>query len=96
MLSGSCNRCGACCFIGEYRCTNLEGELGDTTCKVYALRYKDMPISLKAPDGRVKHGYCLGHNTRAEEIVLTQLIRQGKCSYEEDEWQISLTLRPGA
>lgn len=81
-LKGSCNRCGACCFVGPYRCTNLLGKTGEkTTCAVYDKRYTNMPIWLVAPSGAAIQGYCM-HNSLDEELRLMDLVEQGKCSYE--------------
>ena len=86
MLKGSCNKCGTCCFIGVFKCENLEvtgiiGMPNATRCKVYDKRYSDMPILLTAPDGRMMTGFCL-HDSLAEEMELTKLIKAGQCSLE--------------
>ena len=53
-----------------------------TRCTVHDKRYTDMPILLVGPRGEVKQGFCL-HDSQAEEMELTQLIRQGRCSLQE-------------
>jgi hypothetical protein len=80
-LKGNCNRCGACCVIGDYRCVNLAGEMGDTTCTVYEQRYMDMPIVMRDSAGNEMNAYCT-HESRQEEDILTRLIIEGKCSLE--------------
>jgi hypothetical protein len=81
VLKGNCNRCGNCCVIGDSRCTNLLGELGNTTCAVYAVRYLDMPIIMRDSQGNELNAYC-AHGSRQEEDILTRLILEGKCSLE--------------
>lgn len=85
-LTGLCNRCGNCCFVGPFKCENLEvsglpGTPNATRCKVYQSRYTDMPIMLTAPNGAIVRGYCL-HGSKAEEMELTKLIHEGQCSLE--------------
>jgi len=95
LLKGTCNRCGNCCVLGQYRCDHLKGEMGNTTCDVYWWRYSDMPITMTAPDGSTKQAYCL-HKTLGEELVLRDLVREGKCSLEEVTWPHSQPRQPGA
>lgn len=97
-LKGSCNRCGNCCVLGAYRCVNLLGKIGEkTTCAVYDKRFPDMPIWMVSPSGAAIRAYCMHDTGYAEEQVLTRLVREGKCSYEEDSsWLISRQLQPGA
>jgi hypothetical protein len=87
MLKGTCNQCGNCCFLGEYKCTNLivTGEPGRpmaTRCAVYGSRYPDMPITLRDGSGRSIGGYCLHNTGFAEEVELTKLIIERKCVLE--------------
>ena len=87
MLKGVCNQCGTCCFVGAYRCENLDiggipGMPMATRCKVYDKRYTDMPILLIDHTGDVRHGFWL-HGSQAEEMTIRPLIRQGQCSLEE-------------
>ena len=66
-VKGYCNGCGACCQIHKngkvYTCKNLivmkpVGEPDATKCAVYDLRYRGMPILMKAPDGRAIYERC--------------------------------------
>jgi len=86
MLKGECVRCGNCCTIGDFKCTNLavSGKLGTACaafCTVYNKRYPDMPILMRDQYGNSMEAFCM-HNTHAEEIELTRLIIEGKCSLE--------------
>jgi len=86
-LKGVCNQCGLCCYVGAYKCEHLEvlnipGTPMATRCTVHDKRYTDMPILLVGPRGEIKHGFCL-HDSAAEEMELTKLIRQGRCSLQE-------------
>jgi hypothetical protein len=95
MLKGNCNQCGLCCFVGRYKCENLEvtsiiGAPSATRCKVYEKRYNDMPILLKSPEGHIRTGFCL-KDTPGEEQSIIPLIRSGQCSMEEELWQIGPT-----
>jgi len=86
MLKGECSRCGNCCTIGDFKCTNLllAGKLGTacaSLCAVYEKRYPDMPIIMRDSFGNTMAAFCL-HNTAAEEFELTKLIIEKKCSLE--------------
>ena len=87
-ISGQCNQCGNCCWIGNFKCQYLDiggiaGMPMSTRCTVHDKRYTDMPILLADPHGAVKQGFCL-HGSQAEEFELTKLIRQGQCSLQEE------------
>lgn len=88
-LKGTCNQCGNCCTLGPYVCANLDvkapiGTPLATRCLVYNRRSNDMPIVLvNYKTGDAFNGYCL-HGSKAEEMALTDLVRQGKCSLEID------------
>ena len=87
-ISGHCNQCGVCCFVGAFKCEYLDiggipGNAMATRCRVYDKRWTDMPIILADPHGAIMQGFCL-HGSQAEEFELTKLIRQGQCSMEEN------------
>ena len=87
MLTGECNRCGACCFT-KYGavCENLEiltrqGLPNATRCRVYAERYDGMPIRMIAKDGRILRGYHCAKTSPAETSVIIEMgIKKGVCS----------------
>lgn len=86
MLKGKCNQCGNCCFIGEFKCTNLVlvGAVGTpmaSYCSVYAMRHTDMPITMKNKKGEMIQAYC-AHNSELEDSILRELILENKCSLE--------------
>jgi hypothetical protein len=81
--------CGACCFIGDFKCVNLKligvpGLPNASYCTVHARRYTDMPIKLVDKFGNVVDGFCL-HGSKAEEMELTRMIKEGKCSLEVND-----------
>lgn len=83
-FKGVCNRCGNCCFIGEFKCANLilsgkQGEPMAAHCLVYHERIPGMPIILTKPNGEWRTGIC-AHTLPAEDDKLLQLIIDGKCS----------------
>ena len=80
-LTGNCNRCGACCWVDDFKCTNLNIEDGRTSCLVYGDRKPGMPIILTNNQGEWKDGFC-NHTLPVEEEILTRLIKQGACSLE--------------
>lgn len=87
-ITGICNQCGLCCYIGRYKCENLEvtgfiGMANATRCKVYEKRFNNMPIILKTPEGEVMHGYCL-KGVKEEDDIIAQYIRTGQCSMKEE------------
>lgn len=80
MLFGSCSRCGSCCLVGEYRCDNLEGQIGGaTSCRVYEERFNGMPITLINAEGLRRRGACA--KGKSEEPRIKELIKEGRCSY---------------
>lgn len=86
-LKGECSRCGLCCYVGEFKCTNLVivGQPGPpmaSTCAVHFMRYPHMPIILRAPDGREVISECTYGNPTLEEEVLRGFIEAGQCSLE--------------
>jgi hypothetical protein len=85
-ISGLCNRCGTCCKVGEFVCTNLQQtpDKLETTCLVYRDRYPNMPIIMRRLNGDFLFAEC-AHETAEEEIILTGLIKQGKCSLVASE-----------
>lgn len=89
-LKGACNLCGVCCFIGDFKCTNLKvngvpiGLPNASYCTVWDKRYTDMPIRLVDHFGNVVEGFCL-HGSKAEEMELTRLIKEDRCSLEVED-----------
>ncbi len=82
-LKGICNRCGLCCHVGLFKCTNLvTADDGRAECVVYQSRQPGMEIILMRDDGAWREGIC-NHRLPAEEQILTPLIEQGLCSLEK-------------
>lgn len=83
MIGGLCNQCGACCWVGAYKCTNLiTAKDGRAACAVYGDREPGMDIVLtRASDNAWMRGTC-NHKTPEEQGLLRQLIEQGICSLE--------------
>ena len=87
LLTGECNRCGACCFT-KYGavCENLEiltrkGLPNSTRCRVYAERYDGLPIRMIGKDGRILSGYYCAKNSQAEVKTIMEMgIKKGVCS----------------
>lgn len=77
-LSGQCNLCGLCCFVGNLRCENLEiltfpGMPFSTRCRVYAKRYDMMPIRMLNSSGEaVGEASCAGAGTPLETLEIMQ------------------------
>ena len=87
LLTGECNRCGACCFTKSGAvCENLEmltreGLPNATRCRVYSERYDGLPIRMIAKDGRMLSGYYCAKNSPAEVKTIIEMgIKKGVCS----------------
>lgn len=80
-LKGKCNQCGACCYVGDAKCTNLLTDGARAECAIYANRIPGMAIILRKPDGSWLEGVC-NHQLPKEEDILAQLITDGICSME--------------
>ena len=97
-LTGDCNRCGMCCFMGRYRCVNLlvEGKPGEpkaTKCGAYSIRYNAMPIVMIDPEGEIVDAFCR-HDDPNEGILIASRGFGKGCSMrweDPEKWQISLT-----
>ena len=86
-LVGECNRCGLCCFAGEFRCQNLivtgkPGEPMATACAVHRSRTPGMFILFFDSQGRVAADGVCGHNTPAEPLVIIERGIGKGCSLE--------------
>lgn len=82
MITGKCNRCGACCFVDGYKCMNLiSAPDGRMACAVHQNRTPGMGIVMTKPDGSWIDGIC-NHKLPIEDKLLTDLIEQGVCSME--------------
>lgn len=86
-MTGSCNRCGACCTIQQsgkrYDCLNLiqlgpVGKPEATKCSIHEFRYLGMPIVMQSEDGDAIPETCVpdfpGPNDRLPEC----------CSYRKN------------
>lgn len=82
MITGTCNRCGACCYVGEFRCANLvDAPDGRASCAIHANRVPGMVVIMTRPNGDWIEGIC-NHTLPIEDRLLTPLIEQGVCSME--------------
>ena len=73
-LTGTCNQCGLCCYIGEFRCINLivsgkPGEPMASKCGAYNSRYDGMPIVLVDPNGKTRMATC-SHGSELEDLEI--------------------------
>lgn len=86
VIGGHCNQCGACCWVGAYKCSNLiTAESGRAACAVYGDREPGMQILMvREADGAWIHGRC-NHTLPEETEILKHMIEQGICSMEVRE-----------
>ena len=87
-LTGTCNRCGMCCTVGPYKCSNLAvtkqlGEPEATICKAQSTRYDQMPIILGVNMGCcgtiVMMSYCAKDSDAETQAIVRSGIGRG-CS----------------
>lgn len=77
-LTGSCNRCGACCTLdiagAFFTCEHLAP---DRTCAVYESRMNLMPIVLHSASGETRQAHC-GKDSPQETQAILRVIE--RCS----------------
>ena len=85
-LTGTCNKCGLCCYELGAKCLNLEvvkapGQPDATRCRVYDKRYDGMPIILQHKNGSVRGSVCR-LNSSAETLAIIETGFGKGCSLE--------------
>jgi hypothetical protein len=87
-LVGTCNRCGLCCMMGEFRCINLmiEGKPGEpraSRCGRYLDRYDGLPILMVNSEGEILPGiHVCSYGSEDETLGIIERGLGKGCSLE--------------